>query len=99
MLLNWFNAKEEKIFGAALARFFMERTPAADSQKNKKFIAKKQEELMGKLSQQLTNYKLQHKLNFYKKAQVGNAFKWTLKDAGYDPTYVDELTSWLMLRF
>jgi hypothetical protein len=97
MALSWFDTKEEKKFGESLARFFMERTPVK-ADKSTKFIAKKQEELLNKMAQQIVQFRVQHKLNIYKKAQLGNAFKWTLRDAGYDHTYVDELTSWLMLR-
>jgi hypothetical protein len=34
----------------------------------------------------------------YKTAQMGNAFKWALKDAGYDDAYVDRLTEWLVIN-
>ena len=49
--------------------------------------------------QQMARFKLEHKLNIYKKAQLGNAFKWALKDAGYDPEFVDQLTKNMMLKF
>lgn len=96
-MFNWFNAGEEKKFGVALAKFFIERTPLGFDKSSKAF-AKKQEELLNKMHQQVIQFKQQHKLNIYKKAQLGNAFKWTLRDAGYDTDYVDQLTSWLMLR-
>jgi hypothetical protein len=37
-------------------------------------------------------------MNMFKKAKLGNAFKWFLRDAGYDTEYVDGLTEWLMER-
>jgi hypothetical protein len=98
MVLKWFDAKEEKTFGESLARFYMERSPVSEPGKPAKFVAKRQEELLGKIAQQLSQFKMGRKLNIYKKAQLGNAFKWALKDAGYDSAYVDQLTSWLMLR-
>jgi hypothetical protein len=97
MVMSWFNASEEKRFGESLARFFMERTPSGENRPTK-FVAKKQEELLSKLAQQVAQFRTQHKMNIYKKAQLGNSFKWTLRDAGYDSAYVDDLTSWLMLR-
>jgi beta-mannanase len=99
MLLRWFDARNEKKFGTTLAQFFIERSAATSPDKPTKFIEKKQEELLSKLTQQLLAFKQNNQLNIYKKAQVGNAFKWTLKDAGFDNDYVDQLTSWLMLRF
>jgi hypothetical protein len=98
MVLGWFDAKEEKQFGEALARFFMDRTPQGED-KPTKFVAKKHEQLLEKMALQVMQFKTNRKLNIYKKAQVGNSFKWTLRDAGYDHGYVDQLTSWLMLRF
>ncbi len=97
-MLNWFDAKEARAFGETLAVFFAERIPVDSDLKEKKFAAKAQQ-VLAKMSQQADQFKLGHKLNVFKKAQLGNAFKWKLRDAGYDHTYVDELTEWLMLRF
>jgi len=47
---------------------------------------------------QVQQFKKDRRLNVYKKAKLGNAFKWSLRDAGYDVDYVNELTEWLMLR-
>lgn len=96
MLLSWFDASEAKKFGASLAHFYLEKNPSALSNKKDKFVAKKQEELLNSLLQQIVRFKLEHNLNIYKKAQVGNSFKWTLKEAGCDSQYVDQLTGWLM---
>jgi len=95
MALGWFNASEAKEFGITLAQFYMNRIPPGDSDGKNKSIAKRQE-VLNKLFLQLAQFKRDHKLNIYKKAQLGNVFKWTLKDAGYDPAFVDELTKELM---
>ncbi len=97
-MLNWFDAKEARAFGESLALFFAERIPADSNFKEKKFAAKAQQ-VLGSMGTQVDKFKQAHKLNVFKKAQLGNAFKWKLRDAGYDLTYVDELTEWLMLRF
>jgi hypothetical protein len=96
MVFSWFDAREAKEFGASLARFYVAKNPSAVSNKTEKFVAKKQEELLGNMLQQVVRFKLENKLNIYKKAQIGNSFKWTLKEAGCDPAYVDKLTGWLM---
>ena len=54
--------------------------------------------MLHQLEQQVTRFKAEHKLNAYKKAQLGNKFKWTLKDKGYDTAYVDQVTNWLMFK-
>ncbi|MEI6732677.1 MAG: hypothetical protein WCK94_01840 [Comamonadaceae bacterium] len=95
MLFKWFDATVANQFGAELARFFMERMPVG-TQKNEKKFAVKTSELLSKLSLRLNQFKGANKLNFYTKAQLANNFKWTLKDAGYEPNYVDDLTEWLV---
>ena len=96
-MLSWLDATEAQKFGTSLAHFFMEKMPLGFDLKEKKFASKAQQVLV-KLAQQAEQFKRGHKLNTYKKAKLGNSFKWTLKDAGYDSVYVDELTEWLMLR-
>lgn len=95
MVFSWFDASEAKEFGASLAHFYMDRIPPGDSDGKNKSIAKKQE-VIDKLFLQLARFKREHKLNVYKKAQLGNIFKWALKDAGYDPEFVDQFTKELM---
>lgn len=97
MILSWFDARQAKEFGASLATFFIERVPADARIEDKKFAVKTQK-ILGQVSAQITLFKSQHKLNTYQKAQLGNAFKWTLKDAGFADDYIDQLTKWLMLQ-
>lgn len=96
MVLSWFDAREAKEFGVSLAHFYINRIPPGDSAGKNKSIAK-QQEVINKMFQQLARFKLEHRLNIYKKAQLGNVFKWTLKDAGYDTEFADQLTKKLML--
>lgn len=97
-MFSWFDAKEARVFGESLASFFAERIPADSEMKEKKFTSKAQQ-VLNKMGLQVDQFKQGRKLNVYKKAQLGNSFKWKLRDAGYDHGYVDELTEWLMLRF
>ncbi len=95
MLFKWFDAKAANEFGAELARFFIERMPL-DTHRDEKKFAVKTSGILGKLSLRLSQFKAANKLNFYTKAQLANNFKWTLKDAGYDAKYIDDLTEWLV---
>lgn len=97
MVLAWFDAGEAKKFGASLAQFFIERIPKA-SQKGDKEFAKKVDYILQKMLEQIVQFKAQHKLNTYKKAQLGNVFKWALLDAGISADYADEMTTWLMQK-
>ncbi len=96
-IFDWFNAAPAKTFGALLADNFIEAVPLAAKLSEKKF-AQKAEGALKKLSRLIGDFKGKNKLNTYKKAQLGNAFKWQLKDAGYEDSYVDQLTEWLLTR-
>lgn len=97
MILGWFDATEAQAFGRTLATSFIERLPPAEKTSDKKFENKAREAL-GKMAKQVASFRSNHRLNFYKKAKLGNAFKWTLRDAGFDAAYSDKLTEWLMLQ-
>lgn len=97
MMLSWFDAREASRFGTTLAEMLIERTPA-EGAVGRRLLTKKHEAMLHQLEQQVTRFKAQHKLNAYKKAQLGNKFKWTLKDKGYDAAYIDQVTNWLMFK-
>src|ERR1035437_10074797 len=99
MIFSWFDATEAKKLGAALAELLIERTPGDVSSTKNKLLTKKHEAMLHQLSHHVTQFRVAHKLNTYKKAQVGNTFKWILLDKGYDREYVDQLTNWLMREF
>lgn len=73
------------------------KIPPDVSADDKKF-SKKAGELLTGMNRQIISFKQTHGLNLYKKAKLGNAFKWALLDAGYRPGYVDELTEWLLAK-
>lgn len=98
MVLGWFDARKAKDFGSGLARFFIERVPL-DAQLNEKKFAAKTQEVLGKMASQVRAFKQDNKLGIYQKAQLGNAFKWTLRDSGYNEAYVEKLTLWLVTAF
>jgi len=96
-MFGWFDAREAKQFGASLAAFYIAQMPVDLKLSDKKFAAKTQS-AMRSMAGKVDAFKVAHGLNGYKKAQLGNAFKWALKDAGYDTAYIDKLTDWLVTR-
>lgn len=95
MIFSWFDARDAKVFGCELADLYITRAGKNSENVRNKIVAKKQRELLGKLSQKIDLFKSHQALNFFKKAQLCNAFKWHLLDAGLDETQVDELTNWV----
>lgn len=92
---SWFDVSVAKQFGTALAMFYLGKLPLDVDKTDKKYQNKK-EFVLKKMSEQVTDFRQAHQLNIYKKAQLGNAFKWALRDAGYPDETVDELTGTLM---
>ena len=97
MLFSWFDAREAKAFGTRLAEMLIERTPD-EGAVGKGRLTKKHEAMLHQLEQQVVRFRTDHKLNAYKTAQLGNTFKWTLRDRGYDAAYIDQVTNWLLLK-
>lgn len=97
-MFSWFDAKTAKEFGTTMAQFFIQRMPLSAGLTEKQF-ASKAKFVLEKMKTQVQNFKQQNKLNTYKTAQMGNTFKWTLKDAGYEEAYVDQLTTWFIAQF
>lgn len=95
MILNWFDAKEAKEFGISLAEFYMSKITPDEAASKKEF--NKRKETLNKLFEKMAAFAKENKLNVYKKAQLGNAFKWTLKEAGYEQIFIDHLTKELMM--
>lgn len=97
MLFSWLDATPAKEFGTTLARFYIERI-SMDATANEKKFASKSKAVLDKMALQIAQFKEVNRLNTYKKAQLGNAFKWALRDAGYNTAYIDRLTQWLVAR-
>jgi len=95
--IAWFDARDAKAFGELLAVFFIERVPHDDKIKEKKFALKTQK-VLNNMQRQVLRFRAEHRLNVYKKAQIGNTFKWRLREAGFDSAYVEKITEWLMLQ-
>ncbi len=52
-----------------------------------------------KLVIRISAFEARKEANFYKKAKFANAFKWKLKEAGYDAGFADELAKELVIHF
>ena len=96
-VFSWFDTRDARRCGTSLAELILRELPVNNSIKEKKF-AVKAEKTLNKVVRELAVFRQKSKLNTYQKAKLGNAFLWTLKDAGVNDAYADELTEWLTLR-
>ena len=94
-MLSWFDAKAAKDFGILIASIYIDCIPPSEKLSEKKLVALSRQAL-SKMGREVNSFKQTNRLNTYKTAQMGNTFKWKLKDAGYDDNQIDKLTEWLM---
>lgn len=98
MVFGWLSSKEEVQFGEELAQFFIERIPPAHADGERGVSDKKRQEVIPKMLAKVHAFKVDRTLNVYKKARLGNAFKWKLLDAGYDADWVNEMTKEVLVK-
>jgi len=99
MLLEWFNAREVKEIGTALADEFALQTapdPRERSQATKS--GEQQSRAIQRLLQRLDREARPLQLNIYRRAKLANSFKWRLREKGIEPEVADQLTGMLVLR-
>ncbi|MSQ74061.1 MAG: hypothetical protein EXR27_22745 [Betaproteobacteria bacterium] len=97
MLGSWFDASEAKRCGSALAEMVAKGYPASERKKGKKEVLHRAK-LLDQIFLQAVQFKQTHNPNLYKRAQIGNAFKWKLLEQGFEADFVDDLTHQLLLH-
>jgi len=106
-MLSWFNASEFQRFGEELAVLFMADKPAESEGNRKQRRALKgkanasdpMQVTLRKLVNRISAFEPRKRANFYKKAKFANAFKWKLRESGYDAEFADQLTKELVIHF
>lgn len=97
MIFKWLDASEAEKFGQALAQLFISKVPVVVKYEKNKNVAK-QLDVADQMYARIDQFKRENKLNIYKKAALGRAFKFELINAGYKPELIDQLTKGVMLK-
>lgn len=95
-MFAWFDSSEAERFGSELAEFYDEKVRAVGKAVERKH-ADRQQKLIAQMLLRAQEFKSSHRLNFYMKARLGNAFKWKLRDLGHDVELVELLTKDILL--
>lgn len=96
-MFDWFDAKRAEEFGKSLARTLQEKLPPKSLTQESK-TASKTTYVLTRMDAQIKTFREGGKLNVYKKAKLANAFRWALKDAGYEAPFIDKLVEWLVTQ-
>lgn len=91
-ILNWFDTAEVEEFARALAQDLIGRLPPPSNAAGKRITPERLQNTRDAIISRTAAFARTHKINWYKKANLGNTFKWELHDAGYDEQFVDAIT-------
>lgn len=97
-LFNWFSNKELDEFAKNLAQDLAKRYPPEfENSKEKKISQNRITKVLEDTCNKAVKYHQENKLGLYKKARLGNTFKWELKGLGYSEQFTEVATEALVV--
>jgi hypothetical protein len=93
------SAKEVDEFAKSLARELARQCPPdpANSQGQPSVTSKRLVSVLEQICGKALGFKEQHDLGVYKKARLGNTFRWELTELGYSKPFVETATEGLVV--
>jgi hypothetical protein len=92
------SGKQVDEFAVNLAQELAKRYPPALDQGSERRISQKRlTTLLEDTFQRAMDFKKQHKLGVYKKARLGNTFRWELQEMGYTEKFVEVATEGIIV--
>ncbi len=91
-ILPWFDTNDVDQFARALAQDLIGRMPVSQLDAGKKMTPERLRNTREAILSRTTAFARNHKINWYKKAHLGNTFKWELRGAGYQQQFIDAMT-------
>ena len=98
MILEFFSTRKVTEFAKSLAQDVAKRYPPAIANNPAQMVSQKR--LSGILEEAFTRaaeFNRENKLGWYKKAKLGNEFRWGLKELGYDQKFIEVATEGLIV--
>ena len=97
-ILNRFSSKEVDTFAKSLAAEISKRyPPALDTAKEKKISQNRIARVLEDACKKAIEFKTEKKLGLYRKARLGNTFRWELTELGYSKHFVELATEGLIV--
>jgi hypothetical protein len=92
------SGKDVDAFAKTLAQDLAKRyPPALDKGGERKLSQKRLTALLEQTFDKAVQFKNEHKLGVYKKARLGNTFRWQLQELGYSEKFVETATEGLVV--
>jgi len=97
-IFNLFNTREIEEFATALAVDLGRRFPPASEKRTDPGVQHQIKVILEGLSARAVRFHHERKLGVYKKAKLGNVFKWKLKELGYSAEFAERATKEIVTR-
>ena len=97
-ILQWFDTEAIDQLAEAIAAELVKRVPPSALDSHTKKAADRLRNTHDAIFARAGKFARTHKLNLYKKARLGNQFRWALNGAGYPPEFVESWTYELVLQ-
>ena len=97
LTFGWFDTAEADKFARAIADDLSGRIPAPTGSSGKVVTAERMHNAHQAIISRASAFARTHKLNWYTRAHLGNTFRWTLLEKGYDKAFVDTWTHNLLV--
>jgi hypothetical protein len=92
MFRDWFDCSAVDAFVDSIVADLVKRFPPSGVELPAKKATERLRRTHDVIFRQVETFARTHALNLYKKAHLGNRFKWCLREAGYANEFVDALT-------
>ena len=96
--LGLVDAKEVEAFATTLAEDLGRRFPPASEKRTDAGAKNQLGVILEGLAARAVRFRDEKRLGLYKKAKLGNVFRWKLKDLGYSDGFVDQATNAIITR-
>jgi len=93
-----FNTRELEEFATSLANDLGRRFPPASEARTDPGAKHQIKVILEGLGARAVRYQLEHNLGVYRKAKLGNVFKWKLKELGYSDNFAEIATKDMVTR-
>ncbi len=97
-LLGLVDTKEVEAFANTLAEDLGRRFPPASEQRTDAGAKHQLGVILEGLGVRAARFRDEKRLGLYKKAKLGNVFRWKLKELGYSAEFVDKATTAIVTR-
>ena len=98
MIFKLFGPSKTDEFAKSLAQDIAKRYPPAIANNPEQMVSQKRlTTILEDTFNRARQFNTENRLGMFKKAKLGNTFKWELKEMGYDEKFVDMATEGLIV--